>query len=671
MKTIISSLDLTCIVRELAELRDAKVEKVYQINDEFIFKLYKEGKPTKTESFRGAGTKSHAHYILRVINGKLIHLTQYLKENPEVPSHFCMYLRKYLHGGRIVSITQPGMERIVEVRIRAGASIYRLIFELFSKGNVIVTDDSHKIRQVLKVKSYGSRELRPNRPYNYPPSKFDLSHLSVLSFKRAIKGSRKDKLVTALAVNVALGGSYAEEVCLNSKIDKDKDPKMLSDDEINKCYEHLVSLVKKVKYLELNPRVILKEGIPIDVAPFKLKIYEDADCKEFPNFNMALDYYYVASEKASFEMRKQETIASERARIKHQVMGQETHLKDMKREAEALRVKAESLKSNLYLVQSVQESLLNAKRGGYSWIDIRGMLKREKDSGSPEALLVKDLSPDTMSMILDINDGLEVGLSEDVAELMNSLFERAKKLESKFEGTLNAIGDSKKKLDDLSVSDVSFERNVPKKVFHKASEWYAHFKWFYSSEGFLVITGRDARQNEELINKYLEPKDLVLHADVHGSPFTIIRDGKSSGEPTRLEAAQFTALHSRAWELKSSIDVYYVKPHQVSKQVPSGEYISTGAFMVTGKKSYVRNVLSELCVGVEELGDFNYRLITGPKPAVVKKSRHYLILHPGDDSKSEVIKKVREHFKNYGYSIPTEELQKALPSKGFKVYSIV
>ncbi len=651
MRSVLSSLDLVCVVRELSSLIDSKIEKIYQIGDEFVFKLYKNGE----------------HPILRVIKGKLIHLTSYLKENPQVPSHFCMYLRKYLQSGRIIGITQPGMERIIELRIRSRGQIFRLIFELFSKGNVVVTDDAHLIKQVLEVQKFGVRELRPGKEYSYPPSKFDLAHLDFLSFKRIIKSSEKDKLVTALAVDVALGGPYAEEICLTSNVNKNSDPKMLSEEDLKSCYEALVSIVKKVKYLELNPRVVLKRGVPIDVIPFPFKFYEDYEFKSFPTFNSALDYYYVSSEKALFEARKQEAVASEREKIMNQIKMQEEHLNYLERESASLRRKAEFVKSNLCLIKTIQESLLNAKRNGYSWPEIKEMLAKERESQTPEASLIRELKPEDMSVVLDFDDGLEIGLTEDVSVFMNSLFERAKKLESKIEGAKKAIEESKAELERVSISKLDFERNVPKKTFRKASEWYSRFKWFFSSEGFLVITGRDAHQNEELIRKYLEPKDLVFHADVFGSPFTIVRNGESCGEVTKLEAAQFTAAHSRAWELKSPIDVYYVLPHQVSKQAPSGEYISTGSFMISGKKNYFKNIAPEICVGVEELGEFNYRLISGPKTAVSKKSKHYLIVRPGDASKSEIINEIRSFFKNYGYNIPVEDLQQALPSKGFKI----
>jgi predicted ribosome quality control (RQC) complex YloA/Tae2 family protein len=572
-----------------------------------------------------------------------------------------------LQGGRILSITQPGLERIVEIRINSRNQIFRLIFELFSKGNVIVTDDSHLIKQVLEVQRFGNRELRPKKEYAYPPQTFNLARLDLLSFQRLLRSSEKDKLVTALAVDASLGGSYAEEVCEISKLNKNSSPKQLSDEELNKCYEGLVSLVKKVKYLEIKPRVVLKRGVPLDVIPFPFKIYEGEEEKEFPNFNLALDYYYVKSEKRDFEARKEEAIESERQKILKQISEQEEHLDNLRKDSEVLRDKAEFLKSNLYLIESIQESLLNAKRGSYSWSEIKEMLNKEKDSGSPEANLVKGIIPEDMLIILDFKDGLEIGINENASEIMDSMFEKAKKFESKFAGAESAIKESKKKLEDVAASSVSFERNVPKKKLHKASEWYSKFKWFYSSENFLVISARNARQNEELIRKHLEPNDLVFHADVHGSPFTIVRDGENSGEVTLLEAAQFTATHSRAWELKSAIDVYYIKPHQVSKKAPSGEYISTGAFMITGKKNYFKNMMPELCVGVEEFGEFNYRLITGPKSAVSKKSKNYLILNPGDNSKSEVISEIRNFFKNIGFNLETEELQQALPSKGFKL----
>ena len=145
------------------------------------------------------------------------------------------------------------------------------------------------------------------------------------------------------------------------------------------------------------------------------------------------------------------------------------------------------------------------------------------------------------------------------------LFEKAKKLESKIEGAEAEVERVRKKL--AEAGNVEVKANIPKKINSTGKEWFERFKWFRTSEGFLAISGRSARQNEELMRKYLMPDDLVFHADIHGSPFTILHKGRKAGEQSIIEAAQFTAAHSSAWKKGIAVDVYSVLPYQVSNSV--------------------------------------------------------------------------------------------------------
>ena len=225
MKRVLSAVDLICLVRELTGLRNAIVQKIYQTGDEILFHLYHE----------------HERKVLRVVVGKLIHLTSYVKENPSVPPNFCMYLRKYLKGSRIAEISQPNYERVIKIVFRKGDSTFNLFFELFGTGNAVVTTEDDVIRQPLFFKRFSSRQIRPGVVYTLPPSSFDLSDLDEVSFKRVIKSSDKD-IVRALAVDIGLGGTYAEEVCINAGVDKSLNPSQISDDMMDVLFNALLEL---------------------------------------------------------------------------------------------------------------------------------------------------------------------------------------------------------------------------------------------------------------------------------------------------------------------------------------------------------------------------------------------------------------------------------------------
>jgi hypothetical protein len=134
-------------------------------------------------------------------------------------------------------------------------------------------------------------------------------------------------------------------------------------------------------------------------------------------------------------------------------------------------------------------------------------------------------------------------------------------------------------------------------------EWYEKYHWFYTSSGMLVIAGRDASQNEQVFARHAEPGDLFFHADVHGAPATILKEGntgKATGQD-KLEVAQFAVSYSSSWKNGfGSADAYCAPVENVSKHAKAGEYVAKGGFIITGKREYFRGTALGLRVGIDE-----------------------------------------------------------------------
>ena len=179
----------------------------------------------------------------------------------------------------------------------------------------------------------------------------------------------------------------------------------------------------------------------------------------------------------------------------------------------------------------------------------------------------------------------------------------------------------------------------------KELKWYEKFRWFKSSEDILIISGRDASSNQFLIDKHMEPSDLVFHADIHGAPFTLVKKGQSNiGEDTIREAAVATASFSRAWrEGLTAIDVYWVNPDQVNKSPPSGEYLGRGMYMIYGSRNYLKGVNLNIAIGIE-LKDNIITIIGGPTSAIKKKSIIYIDLVPGYTPPGKIVKEIKNIF---------------------------
>ncbi|MBI4438394.1 DUF814 domain-containing protein [Candidatus Woesearchaeota archaeon] len=240
-------------------------------------------------------------------------------------------------------------------------------------------------------------------------------------------------------------------------------------------------------------------------------------------------------------------------------------------------------------------------------------------------------------------------------------YELAKKARKKLEGLEKAIADTRRKIEALRQRKELEDRAVEKAELRKRDrKWFEKFRWFVSSEGFLVVGGRDATSNEIVVKKHAAPDDVVFHTDLAGSPFFVVKcEGKQPGQDTLLEAAVATASFSRAWRLGLSVlEVFHARPEQVSKKTRAGEYMGKGSFMIYGKTEYLTAEL-RLAVGLYE-----GRVMCAPEAAVRRHCSDYAVVVQGRDKSSDVARVIR---KKLGGDL--DSIIAALPSGGCRVKS--
>lgn len=255
---------------------------------------------------------------------------------------------------------------------------------------------------------------------------------------------------------------------------------------------------------------------------------------------------------------------------------------------------------------------------------------------------------------------LTLDLSKSPEQNSAMYYEKAKKAKRKLEGAEKALAESRKKLEKLIQKKQLEEEKVQKSAAKsREKKWYEKFRWFMSSEGMLVVGGRDATTNEIIIKKHTNPDDVVFHTDMAGSPFFVVKaEDKSAGEATISEAATATASFSRAWRLGLSVlEVFHVKPEQVSKTAKSGEYMGKGAFMIYGKTSYITAEL-KLAIGIDQEG----RVMCGPVAAVKKNCGKHAEILQGRDKTSDTAKKIKRIIGG-----ELDDIIAALPSGGCRV----
>ena len=235
---------------------------------------------------------------------------------------------------------------------------------------------------------------------------------------------------------------------------------------------------------------------------------------------------------------------------------------------------------------------------------------------------------------------IEIDFEKNLEENASSYFEKSKAAKKKLVGLKKAMIDLKKKASE--VNEIPKAKSLAVK---RKRQWFEAFHWFNSSNGFLVIGGRDAKSNETIVKKHFDKEDMFFHADIQGGSACVVKsEGKTISKETLQEAAQFAAVWSKAWQQKlASVDVYAASKEQVSKKAPSGEAISTGGFMIYGKRQWFRKTPLRFATGLLNENE-EFSVMGGPPDAVKKNCIAFVEIVWGKEKKSAIAKKILQRF---------------------------
>ncbi|HLN88497.1 MAG TPA: ribosome rescue protein RqcH [Candidatus Binatia bacterium] len=655
-----SSFDIAATTKELKQvLNDCRVNNIYQLDSKtIIFKLHKTDLPP----------------IRLVIEaGRRIHNTSYTEENPAEPPAFCMALRKYLRNAWLAGIDQYEFERIVTITFRTKTGLLKLVVELFGEGNIILTNGQNLIIHALAYKKMRDRDILHNVVLKLPPScSINPFKVTLGELEEALKNAGETEVVRAIVRYLGVGGVYAEEILLRANVDKAKHCSALTGDEVKGVFDVLKTLLSAVSGSDLEPCIVLGEdGDFLDVVPIKLKRYEDCKMQPYSSFNQALDEFYlrvITAEKA-FASVEVDKLKKEAERLKRVVAEQEKSVNEDESKAERDKLTGDTIYAHFNELQTFQDQLLKANQQGHDWNAITTAVMAAKKTGKPPAAYVDSFDGKNLALNLCINQfNFSLNLRDSLFDNANRYYERGKRAKEKSQGALLALQDSKGKLAKIEreLAEAQKLKNLKpaqiiealskRKVAMENKEWYEKFRWFASSDGFLVVAGKDTVSNEVLIKKYTTQEDVVFHAEITGSPFVVIKtEGRQVSEQVLNEAGEFAASFSRAWrENLGTADVYWVKVDQLSKSGPSGESVPHGAFFVVGKRNWSRNTSLKVAIGIavgEETSFFG-----GPVNAVKAKTKAYVVIVPGSMTGKELLRQI---LKSLMLKLPKEQREKA------------
>lgn len=399
-----------------------------------------------------------------------------------------------------------------------------------------------------------------------------------------------DDKVQNLAESVAKFEDWLEDVISGSKIP-----------------EGYILMQAKKSGEKLNAAMTPDDSSKIydEYCPILLNQFKTRDLVQFGTFDAALDEFYSKFESQRAEQQQKSREGSAMQKLNKIRLDQENRVHALKREVEHSVRMAQLIEYNLEDVDTAILAVRVALAKGLSWEDLARMVKEEKKSGNPVAGLIDKLhlERNCITLLLSNNldemdddektqpvDKVEVDLSLSAHANARWWYEMKKKQESKQEKTVSAHAKAFKAAERKTRFQLSKEKSVATISHIRKVLWFEKFNWFISSENYLVISGRDAQQNEMLVKRYMSKWDLYIHADLHGASSTIIKNHRPDQPVPPLtlnQAGCFTVCHSQAWDSKIVTSAWWVYPHQVSKTAPTGEYLTVGSFMIRGKKNFL------------------------------------------------------------------------------------
>ncbi len=341
-KKSLSSLELTAIVNELQFLVKGKITQTYHQENEFIFQLH---------------LTAQGKVLLKVVPGKYLCLTE-KKDVPLKPSSFCMQLRKYLDNVQVKKIEQKGSERIVIFELEKKEKYY-LIVELFSTGNLILTDEQNNIIAALVQREWKNRRIKVREKYAFPEAGADWKSISEKELTNLFKKSEKKNVVTSLATELGLGGLYAEEVCALAEIDKNKLPKDITEKEVKSVIKTIKQLLELV---EKSAGYIYEEQI----TPFPLA--KGKELKKTKTYNEAIDTLNPFKVVSPYQQK----IKS----LERMIHTQEEAMEDQEGKISLNQRKGEVVYENYTALQKLLDFVREQRKLGREWKEIETELKK-------------------------------------------------------------------------------------------------------------------------------------------------------------------------------------------------------------------------------------------------------------------------------------------------------
>ncbi len=503
-------------------------------------------------------------YISASASLPLIYLTDENKPSPMTAPNFCMLLRKHIGNGRITQVSQPGLERIIQIDIEHLDELgdlcqKKLIAEIMGKhSNIIFCDDKDRIIDSIKhvsAQMSSVREVLPGREYFIPDTmaKSDPLTISPEDFIRVLKEKPAPLGKAVYTSFTGISPVAAEEILSLAGLDSGVTARDLSFDALNHLYRQFAYYMEQITSRSFHPVIYYDKNTPREFSALALSHYTQYTAREFDSISQVLKNYYATRNtltrirQKSTDLRHVVQTALERNRKKYDL--QSRQLKDTG-DREKYKVYGELI--NIYgyglAAGSKEMNALNYYTDQEITIPLDPTLtpqenaqkyfaKYNKQKRTFEALtgLIRETGDD-IRYLESISNALDIAMSEaDLAQIKEELIQ----------------------------SGYVRRKYTKKKV--KLTSKPMHY---LSSDGYHMYVGKNNLQNDELTFSFASGNDWWFHAKGAPGSHVIVKSGGDE-LPDRVfeEAGRLAAYYSRN-RGSDKVEIDYVEKKHVKK--PNG-----------------------------------------------------------------------------------------------------
>ena len=494
----------------------------------------------------------------------LVYITGTNKPSPMTAPNFCMLLRKHVANGRITSITQPDMERILVFEIEHLDDLgdlrhKKLIIELMGKhSNIIFCDENDMILDSIKhisAQVSSVREVLPGRTYFIPAQQDKMNPLKE-NGAHFMEHALQKPCSTSKAIYTSYTGISplaANEFCYRANVDGDAPCASLTESEQQKLTEVFLAAMSDIREGHFYPNIIMHQDEPIEYAAIPLTSYASDTILPYDSISEVLENYYAQRSlytrmrQKSADLRHVINTLLERNRKKYDL--QKKQLKDTDKR-EKYKVYGELIHTYGYQLEE-----------GCKGFD---------------------------ALNYYTNETIHIPLDATISPLDNAkkYFDRYAKLKRTYEALTDLIEDTQLEIDHLDsiataldiaeteadLQQIKEEMMESGYIKHKYSKKKTQGKsrpyHYRSTDGFDIYVGKNNFQNDELTFKFANGNDWWFHAKgIPGSHVVVKTEGKELPDRTFEEAGRLAAYYSKGRE-QEKVEIDYVQKKQVKK--PAG-----------------------------------------------------------------------------------------------------